>query len=188
MEASVWNNRIVGYGEAPPDQLLANPKNFRRHPNMQREALRGSLDSIGVIAPVVVNQVTGHLVDGHARIEEYLSAGLPSVPIIYVELTEEEEALALLALDPIGAMAVNDNRALRALLDEVDADASGLTQLLDDLRRQSASYQPDYEPGIGGGEVTQDDVDAAAARLGEHAAGGDQERVLCPHCGGSFYV
>ena len=188
MEASVWKNRIVGYGEAPPDQLLANPKNYRRHPNLQREALRGSLDEIGVIAPCVVNQTTGNLVDGHARVEEYLTAGLPTVPIIYVELSEEEEALALLALDPIGAMAVSDNRALRALLDEVDADSSGLTDLLADLRRQSEAYQPDYDPSIGGGEVTQADVDAAAARLGEHGEGAEHERVLCPHCGGSFYV
>jgi hypothetical protein len=179
----------VGYGEAPPDQLLANPKNYRRHPNLQREALRGSLDEIGMIAPCVVNQTTGNLVDGHARVEEYLSAGVTAVPIIYVELSEEEEALALLALDPIGAMAVSDNRALRALLDEVDADSTGLTDLLADLRRQSEAYQPDYDPSIGGGEgVTQEDVDAAAARLGEHGEGAEHERVLCPHCGGSFYV
>jgi hypothetical protein len=35
-----WKNRIVGSGTADPEQLLANPFNYRRHPGMQREALR----------------------------------------------------------------------------------------------------------------------------------------------------
>ncbi len=75
-EAKSWKNRIVASGTADPEQLLANPFNYRRRPGMQREALRDSLDELGVIKPVIVNEVTGHLVDGHARIEEYLKLAL----------------------------------------------------------------------------------------------------------------
>lgn len=31
-----WQNRIVGYGEADPESLLANEYNFRIHPKFQR--------------------------------------------------------------------------------------------------------------------------------------------------------
>lgn len=189
MEASpVWENRIVGSGTERTDQLLANPHNFRRHPNVQREALRGSLSELGVIAPVIVNQVTGHLVDGHARVEEYLSAGVQDVPVIYVELSEEEEKLAIAVLDPIGAMAVNDHRALNAILDAVDSDNAGLVDLLDDLRRQAAAYQPELDPELRGDDVTDEDVDAARRRMEQDGDRAEQSRVLCPHCGGSFYV
>lgn len=186
--AGAWRNRIVGWGTAEPDQLLANPRNVRRHPPRQRDALRGSLDELSIITPVIVNQTTGHLVDGHARVEEYLSAGVHEVPVAFVELTEEEEQLALLVLDPISAMAVNDHRALNELLDEVGSDNEGLADLMADLRRQAETYTPELEPVIGDGQVTQDDLDRAAAGLDPQHPERDQVRVLCPGCGTSFYV
>ena len=38
-EATAWRNRIVGHGEEPPEQLLANPANWRLHPTEQQRAL-----------------------------------------------------------------------------------------------------------------------------------------------------
>ncbi len=74
-----WRNRIVGTGEVAPDELLANPRNWRTHPALQRAALRGSLTEVGWVQQVLVNQRTGHLVDGHARVEEALGRGEQSV-------------------------------------------------------------------------------------------------------------
>src|SRR5438128_1559091 len=105
---SAWRNRIVGTGEQAPDQLVANPRNWRTHPGPQRDALRGSLAEVGWVQQVLVNQRTGHVVDGHARVEEALSRKEPSVPVLYVDLDEAEEALVLATLDPIGAMAGRD--------------------------------------------------------------------------------
>src|SRR5437867_4576224 len=65
---ATWRNRIVGSGEEAPDQLLANPKNWRIHPKHQQEALAGVLDEVGWVQEVIVNQQTGHLVDGHLRV------------------------------------------------------------------------------------------------------------------------
>jgi hypothetical protein len=39
-----WRNRITGTGEEAPDQLLANPANWRTHPKAQQDALAGALD------------------------------------------------------------------------------------------------------------------------------------------------
>jgi DNA modification methylase len=133
-KASVpWRNRIVGQGEEAPDQILANPANWRTHPGAQRDALRGSLSEIGWVQQVIVNRTTGHLVDGHARVEEAISAGAPTVPVLYVELTPEEEKLVLASLDPIGAMAQADATKLDELLADLNATNPGLQALLDSL-------------------------------------------------------
>jgi DNA modification methylase len=133
MAAEPWRSRIVGSGSEDPSQLLANPRNWRTHPVAQREALRGSLDTVGWVAQIMVNTTTGHVIDGHARVEEAISRGEPSVPVLYVELSPEEEELVLASFDPIAAMAEADRAALDALLAELSVDDAGLAALLADL-------------------------------------------------------
>lgn len=128
-----WRNRITGSGSEPPDQLLANPLNWRTHPPAQREALRGSLSEVGWVQQILVNKTTGHVVDGHARVEEALSRGEPSVPVLYVELTPAEEAVILATLDPISAMAGRNDELLAELLADVEVSDEGLQKLLADL-------------------------------------------------------
>ena len=130
--AQRWANRIVGHSEEEPDQLLANPANFRRHPGNQRDALRGSLNEIGWVKSVLVNRTTGNVIDGHARVEEALTAGC-TVPCDWVELSPEEERLALAVLDPISEMATRDDEALAALLADVSTQDAGLQALLDSM-------------------------------------------------------
>ena len=146
---SAWRNRIVGSGEAAPDQLVANPGNWRTHPGPQRDALRGSLAEVGWVAQVMVNRRTGYVVDGHARVEEALSRGEPSVPVLYVDLSPEEEALVLATLDPIGAMADRDGAKLEALLAEITVDDAGLQALLDGMRPpRTGLVDPDDVPDV----------------------------------------
>ena len=49
---SKWQDRIVGQGKENPEQLLANPQNWRIHPKSQQDALKGALDEIGWIQQV----------------------------------------------------------------------------------------------------------------------------------------
>ena len=109
-----WRNRITGAGEEAPDQLLANPANWRIHPKAQQDALAGALDAVGWVQQVLVNRRTGFVVDGHARVALALSRGEPTVPVLYVDLAPEEEALVLATLDPIGAMAGRDDEKLKS--------------------------------------------------------------------------
>jgi hypothetical protein len=63
-----WRNRIVGNGEEVPDQLFANPHNWRIHPDAQQKALTGALDQVGWVQQVIVNRRSGFVVDGHLRV------------------------------------------------------------------------------------------------------------------------
>jgi redox-sensitive bicupin YhaK (pirin superfamily) len=87
---TTWRNRIAGAGEEAPDQLLANPANWRIHPKTQQDALAGALDAVGWVQQVLVNRRTGFVVDGHARVALALSRGEPSVPVLYVDLATHE--------------------------------------------------------------------------------------------------
>ena len=130
-----WKNRIVGTGEEPPDQLLANPNNWRVHTKRQRQALEAVLDEVGWVDDIIVNRTTGHVVDGHLRIEMAMAAGVEKVPVKYVELSEEEERLLLTLFDPIAAMAEADKEKLAELISELPRDNDRLLDLVADVAK-----------------------------------------------------
>lgn len=146
---SVWENRIVGSGAESPEQLLANPLNYRRHTNEQRNALRQMLEQVGWVQNVVVNQTTGHLIDGHLRVDLAMQDGEAAVPVVYVRLDEREERLALAGLDPLSALAVPDSDALASLLDGIDVDGLGdeLAGMLNGLMELPPLPPDDHGPG-----------------------------------------
>ena len=132
-----WRGRIVGHSEVPPAELVPNPRNWRTHPADQQAALSGALAEVGWVAEVTVNQTTGHVVDGHLRIELALARHEPTVPVTYVELSEDEERLVLASLDPLAAMAEAEASKLAELLEGLDPDDAALRALLDDLAREN---------------------------------------------------
>jgi len=140
-----WRNRIVGYGEEAPDQLLANPGNWRTHPLSQTDALGGVLRDVGLVQNVIVNKTSGFVVDGHARIALALRDGQPTIPVTYVELDPSEEALILATLDPLSAMAGTDAAQLDALLREVSTGDAALQAMLAELAEQAGLQPPDVD-------------------------------------------
>lgn len=104
-----WKSRIVGHAKVAPDQLVANPLNFRTHPMRQREALKAAIEDMGFVRSVLVNKRTGNLVDGHERVWQALTSEQPTIDVEYIDVSEEEERKILATLDPIGELA---NRAV----------------------------------------------------------------------------
>ena len=140
-----WQNRIIGLEQMPAHQLLANPLNARRHPGKQREALRGSLDTLGWYDAVILNQRTGYLIDGHARVEEQLTRDENAmVPVLVVDMSESEEAQALASHDWITQLAEYDADILDALLRDVQTDDARVQATLSDLADTQNLYtEPD---------------------------------------------
>jgi DNA modification methylase len=129
----------VAHGQEPPDQLLANPQNWRVHPQAQQQALGAVLDQVGWVSQILVNRTTGHVIDGHLRVALAISRQEPSVPVEYVELAPEEERLVLATLDPLSALALADADLLSSLVGEVApfvADQA-LSRMLVELQKQA---------------------------------------------------
>jgi len=122
---------------------LANPLNYRLHPDNQQQALAGAIDDIGFIRSVTVNKRTGRVVDGHLRVTLAARSGVETLPVEYVDLDEAEEAQALLSLDPIAAMAGTDKDRLEELLESVQSEDERVQEMLDEIRRENGLLDDD---------------------------------------------
>ncbi len=111
-------NRVVELRKVRAGDLLPDPRNFRRHPKSQRDALRTMLDRVGN-ADVLITRETPDglmLVDGHLRADLEPNA---EIPVVVTDLDEEEAGEVLATLDPLAAMAETDTDALQALVDDL---------------------------------------------------------------------
>ncbi len=168
-----WEQRFAGEDVVPAADLVANPQNFRRHPNAQRKAMTAALDTVGWIQRVIVNRTTGHVVDGHLRVEEAAERG-EDVPVVYVELSEDEERAALLTFDPLGALAQQDSTILDELLADhraIDLDV-GRGDLIDAL------YANVPKDGLTDPDDVPDPPKKPKTKVGDLWALGDH-RLLC---------
>ena len=147
MRSKSWENRIVSYGEEDPSQLLANPLNWRVHPKTQQVSLTGVLDDIGFISPVIVNRITGNLVDGHLRVSLALRNNVERIPVVYVDLSELEEKEALITLDPITNMAAADMRNLETLIADLGQIDDAVKLLIGEIVHESnkKSVKPEMD-------------------------------------------
>lgn len=146
-----------------PDQLLANPLNWRIHSEYQQQALESVLKEIGWVADVLVNRTTGHVIDGHLRIVLALRNDESVVPVRYVTLTAEEERLVLATFDPITTLAYPEKDIYAMLLDETKST----------------------------NEFTQSFLLNLAAQTTEKASGAlsetPQKTTFCPQCGFTWF-
>ena len=163
-------NRIIGSGEEQLDQIMFNPRNWRIHPLSQQDALKGVLEEVGWVQQVIVNKRTGNLIDGHLRCQLAAREGAQTIPVVYVDVSEDEEALVLATLDPIGAMAATDKQKLDELFQDIQSDNENIQKMIAEIGAKEGIIPPDFEP-VGIDEQ---------GRLDEKA------KVTCPECGYEF--
>ena len=121
-----------------PYRLAANPANPRSHPARQRRAIKAALDTLGWLQPLLYNRRTETLIDGHMRRESAIENGVQEVPVIVVDLDEQQEAAALASVDGITGLANVDESAYQELLASLD----GMDDLVLELQeRQQQSLE-----------------------------------------------
>jgi hypothetical protein len=166
-QTRVWQNRIVGYGEEAPGEFIANAKNWRVHPKYQQDALEAVLNQVGYVQSVIVNKRTGYLIDGHLRVMLAERNNETTVPVVYVDLSEEEESIILATIDPLSAMAATDSAKLAELLESVQIDDAALEAVLRNIGE--------------GVSIPQGDFPAYDESIGD-----DVKMCRCPECGHEF--
>lgn len=123
-------NRIKEVRWIPAGDLLSNPKNWRRHPKAQADALRGVLREIGYADALLVRELPDGrlmLIDGQLRAK--LEPDL-MVLVLVLDVTEEEADKLLLTLDPLAAMAQADADRISQLLQTVQTEDQAVVDLL----------------------------------------------------------
>jgi hypothetical protein len=161
-------NRVKELRIVPASELLPNPKNWRTHPDAQKNALKGILAEVGMADACLARELPDGslmLIDGHLRAETVADA---KVPVLILDVTEAEADKILLLFDPLSGMAGTEEQRLDELLRNVQTGSEPLAAMLDDLAADAGLYQ---NSDAGNGDELRDEDD-------EHAV------AACPRCGG----
>jgi len=126
-------DRIKELRRVPARQLRPHPKNWRRHPQTQHDALRGVLAEVGYAGALLARELPDgslQLIDGHLRAEVTPDQ---EVPVLILDLDEQEAAKLLALHDPLAELAEADKDVLADLLAQVETDSEAVQKLLDEM-------------------------------------------------------
>lgn len=156
-------NRIRELRYVKSSELLPNPRNWRTHPQEQQDALRGVLAEVGIADALLVRETPAglQLIDGHCRADVDSDV---EWPCLVLDVDEVEAAKLLATVDPLASMAETDGVKLEQLLAEVDAQSSGLQELLNRLSDEAAASMeadPPAEPDPGDLDDPEPEVNRA---------------------------
>lgn len=82
-----------------PDDLRPRADNPRGMDERRYAKLKDALDRFGFVEPLVVNTRTGNLVGGHQRRRAALELGITEIPIVEIDVDEDEERALNVALN-----------------------------------------------------------------------------------------
>jgi DNA modification methylase len=112
--------------EAPIESLHPDPANPRRITAKDLEALTRSIREFGLIDPVIARKETRVVIGGHQRLRAARKLGLDTVPVIFLDLTEEKAKLLNVALNKISGEFDEEllGQLLAGLANSTDLDLS----------------------------------------------------------------
>lgn len=140
-------DRIKKFRRVPASALKINDKNWRTHPAAQATVLRDVLGDIGYADAVLARELedgTLELIDGHLRVQTTPNA---DIPVLVLDVTEEEADKLLLTLDPLTNMAGVDPEKLDALLRVNRTQSEHVSKMLADLAERAGLYGPNPSDG-----------------------------------------
>jgi len=131
-----WRNRICGYELVDPNSVIPHTSNWRIHGEGQRTAINSILADIGWADVALVNVNTRNIVNGHLRQEEAIKAG-QQLPVLWIDVTEEEELTLLASIDPIATMAETNWARLADIQERIQgATSAAVAELVEDIKEQ----------------------------------------------------
>ena len=170
----IFKDRIKSLKRIPASKLIVNEKNWRKHPDSQRKAIRTVLDEVGFASACLVRtDIDGkyHLIDGHLRAD---LTGKEKIPCLMLDVTEDEADLLLATFDPITNMADTDQSMLDDLIGEIDTDSEDVQALLDSL----SSEKEEILDGLTEDDDIPEPAEVATVQLGEVWILGNH-RLIC---------
>ena len=117
--------------------ITPHPQNPYRHPERQQAALEQSFAELGNVGVAIYNARTGHLIDGHARLEYHAAKGATTLACRVVEWDEATEKKALLTINRSGYLADWDEAGILGLLSEFSANDALLSNLYTESDRDA---------------------------------------------------
>lgn len=157
-------DRIKELRRVRAGDLLPNPKNWRRHPVEQHNALRAVLADVGYASALVARETLEGLmlIDGHLRAE---TTPEELVPVLVLDVDEREADRLIATMDPLAELAIPDEEALAALLRGVGELPDALEEMFRNLDLDGA-LDGTAGGGAGGGTTAEEARATLADRFG----------------------
>jgi hypothetical protein len=147
---SARDDRIIGHRRIRAADIKPHPLNWRTHPEGQRAAVMALVEEVGVARSVLAYDDPEWgltMIDGHGR-REWMPDEQLTVEVL--DVTREEAQKLLLSMDPLAALAGQDEAALAQLRAATEADSPILSNLWQSLsqseRETPASDDHDDSP------------------------------------------
>jgi hypothetical protein len=160
--AARFKDRVVELRRVKASELIDNPKNWRRHPDEQVGAMTSMMEQIGVAgASIGVIKPDGkiELLDGHLRKS---ISGEQLVPVLIVDLNEDEQKVFLASYDKLSELALGDPQALHDLLSELSIDEDSF------FRKMMSDVEAELAVEVKQTGAAQKDVEGMALEPHEH--------------------
>jgi hypothetical protein len=104
------------------DKLNPAPYNPRTMTDKARQGLSNSIDSFGLLQPIIWNKQTGNVVGGHQRLSDLIGKGATETDVIVVDFSLAKEKACNVALNHSGISGQYDDDKLKELLTEIDTE------------------------------------------------------------------
>jgi len=124
------------------DEIKPHDKNWKSHPVKQKRMIRESMREVGFITPLIVNKRTMRILDGHLRYEYARILGLKEVPVVFIDVDEEQEKKILLFLDTVSQESSTDEERWLALSRELEISSVEISNLI-------KQYEQKLNPVVG---------------------------------------
>ncbi len=136
-------DRIKELRRVKASQLVPHKNNWRKHPNNQKSWMAGLLEEIGFAGAVIAHEVDGELrlIDGHLRKD--LINNDQEIPVLVLDVDEEEADKILATYDPVGQFATADRERLEAVMNKfttANDDVRSLLNKVADMNKVELPY------------------------------------------------
>jgi hypothetical protein len=141
-------DRVLEMRRVRADTLRPHPLNWRAHPPGQVRALQAVLDEVGFVGALVARPLPDgslQLVDGHLRAETLPDAELP---VLVVDLTDEEAARLLAVYDPLTSLAESQTERLAELFASIELRHAALQELVTSVIERRTQAMNEALPAI----------------------------------------
>jgi len=88
------NNQKITIIEIPINELHSATYNPRTHDEIQAEQLKRSIEQFGMVDPIICNSAVNRkniIIGGHFRVKIAKELGMDKVPVVYVNIPDEEK-------------------------------------------------------------------------------------------------
>lgn len=152
----------------PIESITPYKKNAKKHPKKQVGQIANSIKEFGFNQPIVIDK-EGVIIVGHGRYEAAKELGLTEVPVLEVDLTEEQAKAYRLADNKL-----NESEWDMGLVIE---ELKGLSE---DMVELTGFSDEDFELP----DIDFDDIESNEGREKEFK----EQLVTCPECEHSFKI